>query len=210
MIKILIADDHAIVREGLKQIVAEVPDMVVAGEASNGEETLQEVQRADYDVVLLDISMPGQSGMETLKELGRRRSGLPVLMLSMHPEEQYAVRALRAGARGYLTKESAPNELVVAIRKVVNGDRYVSSLLSERLASDLTSYTRETPYRTLSDREYQVLRMIASGKTVNNIATELALSVKTVSTYRSRILTKLRMKTTAELIRYAIEKRLVS
>lgn len=209
MIRILVADDHAIVREGLKQIVSEMPDMVVAGEASDGEEVLKEVQEDNYDVVLLDISMPGRSGLEVLKELKSQRAGLPVLMLSIHPEEQYAVRALRAGASGYLTKASAPAELVAAIRKAAVGGKYVTSSLAQKLASELTLDASEPPYRNLSDREYQVLCMIASGKAIKEIAEDMLLSAKTVSTYRSRVLAKLRLKSNAELVRYAIENRLV-
>jgi len=209
VIRILVADDHAIVREGLKQIVSEMPDMVVAGEASDGEEVLKEVQEDNYDVVLLDISMPGRSGLEVLKELKSQRAGLPVLMLSIHPEEQYAVRALRAGASGYLTKASAPAELVAAIRKAAVGGKYVTSSLAQKLASELTLDASEPPYRNLSDREYQVLCMIASGKAIKEIAEDMLLSAKTVSTYRSRVLAKLRLKSNAELVRYAIENRLV-
>lgn len=209
MLRILIADDHPIVREGLKQILAETFDMVVADEASSGQEALDKVWKNDYDVVLLDISMPGRSGLDILKQLKSERPKLPVLILSIHPEEQYAVRALRAGASGYLTKESAPDELIVAIRKVSLSGKYVSSSLAEKLAFDLEIDTEKPIHETLSDREYQVMCMIASGKTVNEIAKELFLSVKTISTYRSRILEKMRMNNNAELIRYAIKNQLV-
>jgi DNA-binding NarL/FixJ family response regulator len=210
MIKILIADDHEVVRRGLKQIVAETMDMVVAGEACRGQEVLDEVSKSDYDVVLLDISMPDRSGLDILKELKRTNPGLPVMMLSMYPEELYAVRALRAGARGYLTKESAPDELIGAISRIALGGRYISSSLGEKLASELGYDADKPPHLTLSDREYQVMVMIASGKSVKQISEELMLGVKTISTYRSRILEKMGMKNNAELIRYAIESRLVN
>ena len=209
MIRILIADDHAIVREGLKQIVADTPDMVVAGEASNGDEVLKCLQKDDYDLVLLDITMPGQSGLEVLKQLRPQRPRLPVLILSMHPEEQYAVRALRSGASGYLTKESVPKELLQAIRKAASGGTYVSSSLAKKLDSELALDTEKQTYRYLSDREFEVLCKLASGASIKKIAESMRLSVKTVSTYRHRILTKLRMKSNAELTRYAIENGLV-
>jgi DNA-binding NarL/FixJ family response regulator len=209
MINILIADDHAIVRKGLKQILAETPDMVVADEASNGYEVLEKVKKNDFDVLLLDISMPGKSGLDILKELKAEKPKLPVLVLSMYPEEQYAIRVLRAGASGYLTKESAPEELVVAMRKVAQGKKYVSPSLAEKLAFDLEMDTTKPPHEMLSDREYQVLCMIASGKTVGEIAENLLLSAKTISTYRARILEKMKMKNNAELTHYAIQNRLV-
>jgi len=209
MIRVLIADDHPIVREGLKQIIAETSDMVVANEASNAQEVLDKVWESDYSVVLLDISMPGRSGLDILKQLKSERPELPVLILSVHPEEQYAVRVLRAGASGYLTKESAPDELIAAIRKVSLGRKYVSSSLAEKLAFDLEIEAEKPLHETLSDREYQVLCMIAQGKTVKEIAEELSLSVKTISTYRSRILEKMRMNNNAQLTHYAIKNRLV-
>ena len=209
MLRILIADDHPVVRRGLKQIIAETSDIVVAGEATNGWEVLSKVRAANYDVVLLDITMPGMDGVDVLAQLKHEKSKLPVLMLSMHPEEQYAVRALRVGASGYMTKESAPDELVVAIRKVSTGGKYVSSSLAERLASVLQENAEKLPHESLSLREYRVLCMIASGKTVSEIAKELSLSVKTISTYRFRILEKMKMKNNAELIHYAINNHLV-
>ncbi len=209
MLKILIADDHAIVRQGLKQIVTETPDMVVAGEASNGQELLNKINENDYDVVVLDITMPGRDGMDVLKQLRSERPELPILMLSIHPEEQYALRALRAGASGYLTKESAPDELVVAIRKVSRGGKYISSSLAEKLAFELEAGHEQAPHEALSDREYHVMCLIASGKTVMEIAQELSLSEKTISTYRSRILEKMNMKNNAELTYYAIKNQLV-
>ncbi len=210
-IRLLIGDDHAVVRKGMKQILAETRDIVVADEAGNGREVLEKVRKNDFDMVLLDISMPGRDGLEVLKELKSLRPKLPVLMLSMYPEEQYAVRSLRSGASGYLTKDSAPDELISAIRKVSSGGKYVSASLAEKLAHKLGGSDVEKPlHETLSDREYQVMCMIASGKTVKEIGEELSLSVKTVSTYRSRILNKMRLKGNAELTRYAIDNRLVS
>ena len=209
MIRILIADDHAIVRAGLKQIVAETSDMVVADEASSGHEALNKAWKNDYDVVVLDITMPGINGLDVLKQLKSQRPELPVLVLSIHPEEQYAVRVLRAGASGYLTKESASDELIMAIRKVSLGRKYVTSSLAEKLAFDLETDIEKPLHETLSDREYQVMCMIASGKTANEVAEKLFLSIKTISTYRSRILEKMKMKSNAELTYYAIKHRLV-
>ena len=209
MIKILIADDHAIVREGLKQIVAETSDMVVSGEAADGQEVLELLRKDGWDLVLLDIAMPGRGGMDTLKALKQEKPALPVLILSIYPEEQYAVRALRAGASGYLTKESAPEELISAIRKVSRGGKYVSASLAEKLVSELGIDTERPVHERLSDREYQVLLMIASGKTVKEIADDLALSVKTISTHRTRALAKMGMKNNAEITYYAIKMGLV-
>lgn len=209
MIKILIADDHRIVREGLKQILAETPDMVVADEASNGQEVMEKIWENDYDVLLLDISMPGRSGLDILKQLKSERPKIAVLVLSMYSEEQYAMRALRAGASGYMTKESAPDELIDAIRKVSKGRKYISPTVAEKLAFSLEVGDERPPHETLSDREFQVMCMIASGRTIKDISTELSLSVKTVSTYRTRILEKMRMRNNAELTHYAIQNRLV-
>ncbi len=210
MLRILVADDHAIVRKGLKQIIAETSDMVVADEASTGQEVLSKVRNDSYDLVLLDISMPGRSGLDILRELKAEKPKLPVLILSMHPEEQYAVRVLKSGASGYLTKESAPDELVAAIRKVSLGKKYVTPSLAEKLAFDLEIDAEKPLHENLSDREYQVMCLIASGKAVGEIAEKLALSVKTVSTYRSRILEKMHMKNNAELTHYAIQNKLVN
>ena len=209
MIKILIADDHAIVREGLKQILAETPDMIVADEASNGQELIAKMEKSEVDVVLLDISMPGRNGIEVLKQLKAERPRASVLILSMYSEEQYAMRALRAGASGYLTKESAPDELIEAIRRVSKGRKYISPSVAEKLAVNLEPGTEKPPHEILSDREYQVMCMIASGKTVKEIGDELQLSVKTISTYRSRILEKLDLRNNAALTHYAIQNRLV-
>jgi two-component system invasion response regulator UvrY len=209
MIKILIADDHAIVREGLKQILSESPDLVVVAEASTGQEVLEKIGKNDLDLVVLDIAMPGRGGLDILKEIKSQRPRLSVLMLSMYPEEQYAVRVLKSGASGYLTKESAPAELVKAIRQISQGKKYISPSLAEKLAIDLEISPDRPPHETLSDREYQVMCMIASGKTLREIADGLSLSIKTISTYRSRILEKMNMKTNAELTHYAIKNRLV-
>ena len=209
MIKILIADDHPIVRKGLKEIIEETPGMKVVDEASNGQEVLEKVFKKDINVVLLDISMPGRSGLDILRDMKRQKPKLVVLVLSMHPEEQYAVQALKEGASGYLTKKSAPDELLTALRKVSSGGKYVSSSLAEKLAYALEKDGEKPPHETLSVREYEVLRMIASGKTVTEIARELFLSPKTISTYRARILEKMRMKNNAQLVRYAIKNRLV-
>ncbi len=209
MIKVVVVDDHAVVREGLKRIISENPEMSVTGEAGDGYEALKVVKNGPCDVVVLDISMPNKNGLDVLKQLRTDSPRLPVLVLSMHSEDQYAIRVLRAGAAGYLTKESAPAKLVQAIRKVVRGGKYVSPTLAEKLVFDLDSDGQKAPHEILSDREYQVLCMIASGKTVSEIAEELALSVKTISTYRVRILEKLRMKNNAEITRYAIKEGLV-
>jgi two-component system invasion response regulator UvrY len=207
--RILIADDHAVVRRGLEQIIAETPDIVVAGEAVNGWEVLDKIKENDYDVIVMDIAMPGKDGIDVLTQLKFERPEIPVLMLSMYPEEQFAIRALKAGASGYLTKESAPDELVTAIRKVSAGGKYVSSAFAEKLVSILQE-TERLPHEALSNREYKVMCLIATGKTVTEIADELSLSVKTVSTYRSRILEKMKMKNNAELTYYAIKNKLVN
>ena len=210
MIKILIADDHAIVREGLKQIVADTSDMIVTAEASDGHEVLALLSKNNYDVVVLDMAMPGLTGLDILKQIKRETPKLPVLILSVHPEEQYAVRSLKAGASGYLTKESAPDELITAIRKVSMGGKYIPSSLAEKLAFELEVDAEKPPHKTLSDREFQVMCMIAKGRTIKNIAEELYLSPKTVSTYRSRILEKMKMKSNEELTHYARNNHLVN
>jgi len=209
MIKILIADDHAIVREGLKQIVSETTDIAIEGEAINGQQVLELIRTNKWDVILLDIAMPGRGGIDTLKQLKIEKPALPVLVLSMYPEEQYAVRALKAGASGYLTKESAPEELIEAIRKVSNGGKYISSSLSEKLAITVGEGIEKPLHEKLSDREYQVVLMIASGKTANEIADELSLSIKTISTNRARALKKMGMKNNAELTYYVIKQGLI-
>jgi two-component system invasion response regulator UvrY len=207
--RILIVDDHAVVRRGLKETLGEAFPRATFAEAKSAEETLVHARRQDWDVVILDISMPGKSGLDILDDLHRLRPKLPVLLLSIHPEEQYARRALKSGAAGYLTKDSVPEELKEAVRRVHGGGRYVSAALAEKLAFDLRKGADTPIHELLSGREFQVLRMIASGRTVKQIADDISLSVKTVSTYRARILEKLGMKTTADLIRYAIQARLV-
>lgn len=209
MIKILIADDHPVVRKGLKDIIQATSDMTVSGEASKGQEVLESVRKIDFDVVVLDIAMPGRSGLDILKELKRGKPELPVLILSIHPEEQYAVRVLKAGASGYLTKDSAPDELITAILKVSRGKKYISASLAEKLAYNLEIGAEKPLHETLSDREYEVMCLIASGKTVKEIAEQLFLSGKTISTYRSRILEKMKMRNSAELTHYAIKLGLV-
>jgi two-component system invasion response regulator UvrY len=209
MIKILIADDHTIVRDGLKQIIANAAGLVVTGEAANGQETLDLIRKNNFDVILLDITMPEKDGLAILKQLKREKIELPVLVLSMHPEEQYAVRVLKMGASGYLTKASASDELIKAIKKISTGKKYISDSLAEKLALDLDIDTEKLPHEYLSDREFQVMCMIASGKTVTNIAEELSLSVNTISTYRVRVLDKMKMTSNSELTRYAIESQLV-
>jgi DNA-binding NarL/FixJ family response regulator len=207
--RVLIADDHAVFRRGLRDTLAEAFSKVTFGEAKTAQETIELVRRQDWNVVILDISMPGKSGLDILDDLRRLRPKLPVLLLTMHPEQQYARRALKAGAAGYLTKDGVPEELKEAIKKIVAGGRYVSATLAEKLAVDLREGADLPLHELLSDREFQVLRMIASGKTVKEIAEDLSLSVKTVSTYRGRILEKTGMKTNADLIRYALEAQLV-
>jgi two-component system, NarL family, invasion response regulator UvrY len=209
MIRVLVADDHPIVREGLKQILSDTDDIIIVGEADSGQAVLNFTARHHYDVVLLDISMPGRDGLEVLRELKQQKPKLPVLILSMYPEEHYAVRVLRGGASGYLTKSSAPDELISAIRKVASGRKYISATLAERLTYELDRDTDKPIHEILSDREYQVMHMIATGKSVKEIAEELELSVKTVSTYRARILTKLNMKNNAEIVLYAVQNKLV-
>ena len=210
MIKVLIADDHAVVRRGLKQILAETPDIVVAGEAVNGREVLQKLEKQPWDVLVLDITLPGRSGLEVLKDIKSLKPELPVLVLSMHAEEQFATRTLKSGASGYLNKESAPEELVKAIRKVHAGGKYVSSTQAERMVGEITGDdANRLPHELLSDREYEILCLIASGKTPTEMAKQLSLSVKTVSTYRARILEKMNLTTNAQLTHYAIKGGLV-
>ena len=210
MIRILVADDHAVVRQGVMQILADVRDMLVKDEAQTSAETLEKVLKYEYDVVLLDISMPGRSGLEILEDIKNQRPKLAVLILSMHPEEQYAVRALRAGASGYLTKASAPQELIGAIRKVAQGGKYVTAKKKKKLADELEVNAEKLPHERLSNREHQVMIMLASGKSVSDIADELCLSVKTISTYRTRIMSKMSLKKNAELTLYAVHNKLIN
>ncbi len=209
MIRILIADDHAILRRGLREILAREMQNVVCGEAEDAQELMREIESRPWDLVILDVTMPGRSGVDVLKDLKRTRPRLPVLVLSMHPEDQYGKRMLKAGAAGYMNKETAPEELIRAIRKVLAGGRYVSPGLAEKLALDLHEESGRPLHESLSDREFEVLRMIASGKTVGQIAEELHLSATTVSTYRARILEKMHATTSAELMHYALRNRLV-
>ncbi len=210
MIRIIIADDHPILRAGLKTLLSEHADMEVLGEAGSGEETIRMIQAADCDVVLLDITMPDMNGVDTLNKIKRHRPQVAVLILSMHPEEQYAVNLLRAGASGYVPKESAPEQLVTAIRTAVEGRRYVSPRLAELLAGDLGNDSpQKPPHADLSKREFQIFCKLAAGLAVSQIGTDLNLSVKTVSTYRSRVLEKMNMKTNADLTYYAIKNGLI-
>jgi DNA-binding NarL/FixJ family response regulator len=208
-IRVLVADDHVMFRRGLKMVLEDTPDMVVADEAGTGREALAKALKGNFDVLLLDISMPERSGFDILKDLKQLKPELPVLILTMHAEDKYAVRVLKAGASGYLTKKNAPDELVSAIRKVLAGGRYVSESLAEKIAFELQEGGEKPPHENLSDREYQVMCLIATGKSMSDIAEELSLSVNTVSTYRARILEKMRLKNTAELIHYAISNHLV-
>ncbi|MFC7514233.1 response regulator [Herbaspirillum sp. GCM10030257] len=208
-IRILIADDHAIVREGLKQILADTKDIVVAGDAENGSDAIKLVRGGACDVLLLDISMPDRSGIEVLKQIKKEFPKVAVLMLSMHREDQYAIRSLKAGAAGYLNKQSAPDQLVDAIRQVATGKKYISPALAQELANQIGDDRNVLPHEVLSDREYQTLIMIASGKTVSDIAAELSLSVKTISMYRTRLLQKMKLRHNAELTHYAIKNNLV-
>jgi two-component system, NarL family, invasion response regulator UvrY len=207
--KILITDDHAVLRRGLRQILEDGFGKIQFGEASNASEAIAAVAREHWDLVVLDITMPGRSGLDALKEIKALKPNMRVLVLSVHSEDQFAVRVLKAGASGFLNKDSAPEELVKAVRKVIAGGRYVSASLAEKLAFNLDHPSDELPHQKLSDREFQVLRMIGSGKTVSEIAEELGLSVKTVSTYRARILEKMQLNTNAELTRYSFENKLV-
>jgi two-component system invasion response regulator UvrY len=209
MIRVLIADDHAILRRGLQEILARELEDSVFGEAKDAQEVLARTQNDDWDLVILDITMPGRSGLDVLRDLKALRPKLPVLILSMHSEAQYGKRILRAGASGFMNKESAPEELVKAVHKLLAGGRYVSPELAERLALDLNDEVRQDVQETLSHREFEVLRMIASGKTISQIAEELHLSVSTVSTHRARILEKMEMTTTAELMRYGLRNHVV-
>jgi two-component system invasion response regulator UvrY len=209
MIKVLVCDDHVVVRRGLRQILAETPDIMVGGEAGTADEALALLRRESWSAVVLDINLPGASGMDLLSQIHKERPSLPVLVLTVYSEEQYAVRAIKAGAAGFLTKESAPDKLIEAVRKVAAGGRYISAELAEALASLLAGEGKGMPHERLSDREFEVLKMLASGRTVSQVAQDLSLSVKTVSTHRTRILKKMNMKTNAELTHYAVRNGLV-
>jgi two-component system invasion response regulator UvrY len=203
-IRILFVDDHALLRAGIKLLLADAADIEIAGEAASAAEAMQKLHAGAWDLLLLDISLPGRSGLDLLKQIKATMPELPVLILSMYPEEQYAIRVLRAGASGYLTKESAPGQLVAAIRKVAQGGRYVSPTVAERLVNEIGGRGSESPHETLSDREFEVFRLLASGRTVGQIAQAVNLSVKTVSTHRRHILNKMRMGNNADLTQYAV------
>jgi two-component system, NarL family, invasion response regulator UvrY len=209
MIKVLIADDHPVVREGLKQIISKAPDMEVGGEALNGQEVIDIIDKEKWDVIVLDLNMPGRDGIEVLKEIRKEYNKLPILILSIYPEEQMGVRVLKAGASGFLSKESAPKELLNAIRKIHSGGKFVSPTLAERLAVAVEIHSESEAHIRLSNREYQVLCFIASGKTINEIAEQLSLSDKTIRTYRDRLLEKMNLKNDVELAHYAIQHKLI-
>lgn len=209
MINVLIADDHTVVRQGLRQILSTDSQLKVVGEAASGADVLKMLESLAAEVLILDITMPGKNGLDVLKEVKRKYPQLRVLVLSMHPEDQLAIRILRAGASGYITKESAPEELIGALRKVCTGGKYVSAQLAEKLAVFIEHEQAGPLHQRLSDREFEVLRKLAMGKTVSEIAEELTLSVKTISTYRTRVLDKMRMSTNADLTRYALENQLM-
>ena len=209
MIRVLLADDHHVVRAGLRELLSGTGDITVAGEATNGHEVLERIRDADYDVAVLDMSMPGRSGIELIRLVKAERPKLRILMLSMHSEEQWAVRALRAGASGYLTKETAPDELIAAIRRIASGGAYVTPETAERLALAANRDSEAPPHTLLTDRELQVFRMIAGGASVSEVARELSLSIKTVSTHKTHIMEKMGLANAAELIRYALEHRLL-
>ena len=210
MIRVLIADDHPIIRAGIRKILSDTLDIKVTDEASNGQEVISRVSKSDYDVIILDISMPGIGGLEALKHLRRLKPKLPILILSQHKEEEYAIRAIRAGASGYVRKISAPEELITAIRKLYRGGKYITPSLAEELASALPVETAKPLHQALSDREFQVICLIAKGRTIREIAEELALSSSTVATYRNRVLSKMNMKTNNDLTYYAINNRLLN
>ncbi|MBE0550885.1 MAG: response regulator transcription factor [Ignavibacterium sp.] len=208
-IKIIIADDHAIVREGLKQIVAEEKDMLVCGEAEDTLSLMELLKKEKWSIVVLDINMPGKSGLEALKDIKQFYPELPVLILSMFSEDQYGLRAIKAGASGYLKKVSAPTELVIAIRKIVSGRKYINSSLAEKLAESLGNEKNNFLHDKLSDREYQIMCSIALGKSAEEIAAELTLSINTIYTYRNRIFEKMSMKSNVELTQYAVQNKLI-
>ena len=209
MISILIADDHPIIRQGIRQILGDLPGETNIEDAGSANELLSKIDNTVFDVIILDISMPGRSGLDTMMEIKAKHPSVPVLILSMHPEEQYAFRALKSGASGYLTKDSAPLELIQAVQKVLSGSRYITSSLAEKMADNLLDESDKPLHHQLSNREYEVLCKIAEGKNINLIAEELFISEKTISTYRSRILEKLNMSSNTELIRYALKEGLI-
>ena len=210
MLKILIVDDHPVVRSGLVQVLSSGFPTATVSEASNAAEALERIWNEHWDVVIVDISLPGKSGLDLLREIKMESPKLPVLILSMHTEDQFAVRALRNGAAGYLTKETASQELLMAVQKILGGGKYIRPSLAEKLVSHLELDSTKSPHETLSDREFQVLRLIAAGRTSKEIASELCLSIKTISTYRSRILEKMHMKNNSQLMRYALQNQLLT
>lgn len=209
MIRVFIADDHPLIRKGVKQTLDDAGDILVCGEASSGREVMKAVTQIDFDVLVLDVVMPDGGGFEVLNQLKDYSLDFYTIVLSMYPEEQYALRALKAGASGYLTKDSIPEELIVAIRKVASGGKFITSSLAERLALEFSGEISEDPHEILSNREFQVMYLLASGRTLTEIANELSLSIKTISTYRARILEKLGLRNTAEIIRYALQNKIV-
>jgi two-component system, NarL family, invasion response regulator UvrY len=209
VIKVLVADDHAVVRRGLREILSSTGDILVGGEAATAPDVLRLVREQRWDVVVLDISLPEGNGLDLTADIRRERPDTPVLILTMHSAQQYAIRAIKAGAAGFLTKESAPDKLIDAVRKIASGGRYVSTELAETLASVLAGEASGEPHERLSDREFEILKMLASGKTVSQVASQLALSVKTISTHRTRLLKKMNMKTNAELTHYAVRNGLI-
>ncbi|MBU6460982.1 MAG: response regulator transcription factor [Proteobacteria bacterium] len=209
MIKILIADDHRIVREGIKQILLDAQGLQVAGEAASGNETLKKICQEDWDVLVLDMSMPGRNGIQLIKQIKHDRPKLPILVLSMHKEDLYGVRAIKAGASGYLTKNSASTQLILAIKKIANGGLFVSRKITEKLLTDITSTNTNQPHLLLSDREYQIFQMIISGNTLSEIANILCLSIKTISTHKKNMMNKMKINSTAGLVHYSLKHNLV-
>lgn len=209
MLKVLIADDHTVVRRGLRQILLEGFPSAQVEEVADAEELIKKIMQAPWDLVISDLSMPGRSGLEALQQIKQIQPKLPVLILSIHPEDQYAIRVLRAGASGYLSKDMAPDELVIAVQKVLMGKKYITDTIAEKLASVLDQDSSKAPHEILSDREFSVLKLLASGKSVSEIAESMFLSVTTVSTYRTRIMVKMNMKNNADLTLYAIENKLL-
>lgn len=206
---ILVVDDHAVVRQGVRQILEDVPQFCISDEAATGSEALAKIRSSPVDIVLLDISLREQNGLEVLKQIQQIDKSIKILILSMHPEKQYAIRALKAGAFGYLMKDSAPTELILALETIAQGQKYVTQSLAEQLVAEISGASQPDPHKLLSDRELQVMLLLAKGHTITDIGDSLALSVKTISTYRTRLLKKLGLKNTAEIIRYAIQKNLV-
>jgi len=209
-VRVLIADDHAVVRQGIRQILSDAPEVRIVAEASTGAEALELMRESDVDLVILDLSMPGLNGLDVVRQLRHDSPAVRILVLSVHPEEQYAVRVMKAGASGYLTKDSAPEQLISALRYIAGGHKYVTATLAERLATELESGSDKLPHETLSDREYQVMLLLAEGLRVQDIAEKLTLSAKTVSTYRTRLLQKMNMRSSTEIVRYALRHGLIN